>query len=187
MNKEQVILVNDKDIPYGSMEKLEAHRKALMHRAVSVFIFNSAHQLLLQQRAHEKYHSGGLWTNTCCGHPRPGESAKDAAKRRLSEEMGLSCSLLPLFQFSYKAVLDHDLTEHEYDHVFIGFSDESPQPNPEEANDYRYVSIDALKRELQIEPQNYTAWFRLIMERPEINNLFTKKNSNVEKVFSRMP
>lgn len=184
MKEEQVILVNEKDIPCGTLEKLEAHQKALMHRAVSVFIFNSAHELLLQQRAHEKYHSGGLWTNTCCGHPRPGEATKDAAKRRLSEEMGLHCSLLPLFQFSYKAVLDHELTEHEYDHVFIGFSDEAPLPNPEEACDYKYLSIDSINQELRSRPEKYTAWFRLIMERSEINTLFVKRNSKPETAFS---
>ena len=117
---EEVVLVNEKDEAIGTMEKMAAHEKALLHRAFSVFVFNKNGDLLMQQRAHSKYHSGGLWTNTCCSHPRPGEHVADAANRRLQEEMGFTTSLNKAFDFTYKAAFDNGLTEHEFDHVFIG-------------------------------------------------------------------
>lgn len=182
MKEEQVILVNEDDVALGQMEKLEAHEKGLLHRAVSVFIFNSSKQLLLQQRSLSKYHSGGLWTNTCCGHPRPGETTVTAAKRRLMEEMGLDCSLLPVFKFQYHTQLDQGLTEHELDHVFVGFSDKLPRPNPEEACAYRYAALADIRNDLLLRPEIYTVWFRLIMERPELPGL-VKTQAKPSTVF----
>lgn len=161
---EKVILVDEKDRETGQMEKLEAHRKALLHRAISVLVFNSRGELLLQQRALHKYHSAGLWSNTCCSHPRPGESNQNAARRRLKEEMGMECGLTHRHEFIYKAVLDGGLTEHEYDHVFIGYSEQIPQPDPEEVMAFRWVHPNELKSEMQRHPEQFTYWFRLLME-----------------------
>lgn len=147
------------------MEKMEAHRQGLLHRAFSVFIFNSRGEMLLQQRAHDKYHSPGLWTNTCCSHPMPGESTSDAATRRLSEEMGLSCPLRHLFQFIYRIDFSNGLTEHELDHVYIGITDQEPHINPEEVSDYRYIALHDLETDLRENPANYTEWFRLCVAR----------------------
>ncbi len=165
MIENNVILVDTADNETGVMEKMEAHRKALLHRAISVFIFNSKGEWLLQKRALDKYHSGGLWTNTCCSHPFPGESNLAASNRRLSEEMGINANLKELFSFIYQEKLDHDLTEHELDHVFFGISDELPQINTEEVMDWKYVSYFKLYKDIQSNPQNYTVWFRKIVER----------------------
>jgi isopentenyl-diphosphate delta-isomerase len=161
---DKVILVDEEDNQTGTVEKMEAHKKALLHRAVSVFIFNSKNQMLIQKRALNKYHSPGLWTNTACTHPLPGESDKDAAKRRLAEEMGLSTDLNEVFNFIYKAKLDNDLTEHEFDHVFIGFSDNLPNINTDEVADYKYILIEALRKDIAINPGHYTAWFKIILK-----------------------
>lgn len=162
---EKVILVDKDDRVIGEMEKLEAHRKALLHRAVSVFIFNSENQLLLQRRAHSKYHSPGLWTNTACTHPRLSENAKDAAIRRLREEMGMDVNELTyLFSFIYKEKLDNDLTEHELDYVFIGYSDVVPVPNPMEVSSFEYVKSEVLLQHIRNNPDNYTVWFKKIIE-----------------------
>lgn len=164
MMKDQVILVDSSDATLGCMEKVEAHRKGLMHRAISVFIFNTGGQWLLQQRANNKYHSNSLWSNTCCTHPFPGESTLEAANRRLSEEMGLQCELKPVFHFVYKEPLDNELTEHELDHVFIGFSDEKPDLNPLEVMDYCYKNFSDLQKDIKMNPEKYTVWFRKIVE-----------------------
>jgi len=164
MKKEQVILVDSNDTTLGCMEKFEAHRKGLLHRAISVFLFNSNGQWILQQRASNKYHSNSLWSNTCCTHPFPGESTLEAAHRRLSEEMGLNCDLKPVFQFVYKEQLDNELTEHELDHVFIGFSDKEPVINPMEVMDYCYKNFSDLQQDIKINPEKYTIWFRKIVE-----------------------
>ena len=161
---EEVILVNKEDQPIGQMEKMEAHQKGLLHRAFSVLIFNSSEQVLLQKRASSKYHSGGLWTNTCCSHPRPGETVLDAANRRLMEEMGMTADLTERFHFIYKTDLDNDLVEHELDHVLVGQSDDLPKLNPEEAEDFKYIDLETLKEELKSSPENYTVWFKIIME-----------------------
>lgn len=161
---DQVVLVDAHDKQIGVMEKYEAHQKGLLHRAISVFLFNSQGQWLLQQRADDKYHSNSLWSNTCCTHPFPEESNLDAANRRLYEEMGLRCDLKYLFNFLYEEPLDNELTEHELDHVFIGFSDEDPQLNPLEVMDYCYINFSELKKDLQSHPGNYTVWFRKIVE-----------------------
>jgi len=167
---EYIQLVNEDDQPVGIMEKLSAHRAALLHRAVSVLLFNSAGELLLQQRARGKYHSGGLWTNTCCTHPRPEEDPLTAARRRLEEEMGICCDPEYRFKFIYKAVLDQGLAEHELDHVFFAFSDQVPAPDPGEVAAWRYLSLPALKQELAERPESFSAWLPLIVEQMKIEN-----------------
>ena len=169
MNREEVILVDEHDQAIGTMEKLEAHQKGLLHRAISVFIFDRQGRLLLQQRAAHKYHSPTLWTNTCCSHPAPGETAADAAHRRLQEEMGMRVPLTFAFTFHYRAPFDNGLVEHELDHVFIGYTDESPIPNPEEVAAYRWVDRAAIDREIRMHPEHYTVWFKLIYQRVLIN------------------
>ena len=155
--EEQVILVNEKDEPIGLMGKMEAHEKGLLHRAFSVFIFNSKQEVLLQQRAACKYHSPNLWTNTCCSHPRAGETNQQAGERRLQEEMGLQVPLQEVFSFIYKAPFDNGLTEHEYDHVLIGYSDAQPQINPEEVASWKWLSLEAIKEDILQAPERYTA------------------------------
>ena len=158
---ELVILVNEKDEPIGSMDKLEVHQKGLLHRAFSVFVFNDAGQLLLQRRANNKYHSAKLWTNTCCSHPYPQENTLDAAKRRLKEEMGIETNLEKKFDFIYRAQLDNNLIEHELDHVFIGQYNDSPILNKNEASEYNWVSISKLKYEIKQYPQKYSEWLKI--------------------------
>lgn len=162
--EEQVILVNEKDEPIGLMGKMEAHEKGLLHRAFSVFIFNSKQEVLLQQRAACKYHSPNLWTNTCCSHPRAGETNQQAGERRLQEEMGLQVPLREVFSFIYKAPFDNGLTEHEYDHVLIGYSEAQPQINPEEVASWKWLSLEAIKEDILQAPERYTAWFKIIFE-----------------------
>ena len=162
--EEQVILVNEKDEPIGLMGKMEAHEKGLLHRAFSVFIFNSKQEVLLQQRAACKYHSPNLWTNTCCSHPRAGETNQQAGERRLQEEMGLQVPLREGFSFIYKAPFDNGLTEHEYDHVLVGYSDAQPQINPEEVASWKWLSLEAIKEDILQSPERYTAWFKIIFE-----------------------
>ncbi len=171
-----VVLVDSDDNQIGVSEKMEAHRKALLHRAVSVFICNSKGEWLLQRRALDKYHSKGLWTNTCCSHPYPNESSIDAANRRLMEEMGMRCELNELFSFTYKEVLDNDLTEYEFDHVFIGISDEKPTINLEEVMEFKYIDFSDLHKDIGLNPNNYTVWFKMIYER--VNELNLKKYDN---------
>lgn len=161
---QEVVLVDSNDQPVGKMEKLEAHRKGLLHRAFSVFIFNRNNELLLQQRALEKYHSGGLWTNSCCSHPVPDESLEAAGAKRLSEEMGFTTGLSRLFAFEYRVELDNQLIEHEYDHVLVGRYDGEIIPNPEEVMAFRWISMDDLMTELQQHPDAFTSWFKIIMD-----------------------
>lgn len=162
---ENVILVNERDEETGVMEKMEAHEKALLHRAFSVFIFNEDGQMLLQQRAARKYHSAGLWTNACCSHPRPGEITIDAAKRRLYEELGFETELEKIFEFTYKANFDNGLTEHEFDHVFIGNYNGNIKPNPNEVSDYCYKSMEDVQQSLESHAHKYTVWFALAFPR----------------------
>ena len=164
MIEENVILVNENDEPIGLMPKLEAHEKAVLHRAFSVFILNDKNQLMLQQRAHHKYHSPLLWTNTCCSHQRDGETNLDAGNRRLMEEMGFQVQLKELFHFIYKAPFDNGLTEHELDHVMIGYYNESPVINPDEVESWKWMDIDEVKADIQSYPENYTVWFKIIFE-----------------------
>ncbi|HLO90099.1 MAG TPA: isopentenyl-diphosphate Delta-isomerase [Lentimicrobium sp.] len=165
--EELVILVDQNDNQTGVMEKMQAHIEARLHRAFSVFIFNSKDELMLQQRALSKYHSPGLWSNTCCSHPRPGESTSDAAHRRLVEEMGFDCQLTEVFSFIYKAPFSNDLTEHEFDHVFIGISDELPKLNKEEAEAYRMITLQDLRKEVENNPEDFSIWFRIAFDRVE--------------------
>jgi isopentenyl-diphosphate delta-isomerase, type 1 len=163
--KEYVILVDDADRPIGLMEKMEAHEKGLLHRAFSVFVFNSKKEILLQQRAFSKYHSPGLWTNTCCSHPREGETNIQAGERRLWEEMGLRIPLKELFSFIYKADFDNGLTEHEYDYVLVGCSDDIPVVNPKEVASWKWLPLEAIKEGIAQSPQQYTAWFKIIFDK----------------------
>ena len=156
-----VILVDKEDNELGFMEKMEAHQKGLLHRAFSVFIFNSKGELLLQQRADAKYHSAGLWTNTCCSHPVPGENVPEAASRRLMEEMGITAKLIPVFQFLYETKFENGLIEHEFDHVLFGISNEHPNINVFEVQNWKYINMETLAIELETKPQNYTAWLKL--------------------------
>lgn len=165
MNEENVILVDTNDTPLGTMPKMEAHEKAVLHRAFSVFILNSKNQLMLQQRALHKYHSPGLWTNTCCSHQRLGETNIEAGKRRLFEEMGITSELTELFSFIYKAPFDNGLTEHELDHVLVGYSNEDPTINLEEVSNWKWMDIDAVHVDCEQQPHNYTVWFRIIFDR----------------------
>jgi isopentenyl-diphosphate delta-isomerase len=159
--REEVILVDETDVPVGQMEKMEAHEKALLHRAFSVFIFNSKGEMLLQQRAAGKYHSPGLWTNACCSHPRPGEETAAAAGRRLNEELGFTTELEELFAFTYRSEFDNGLTEYEFDHVFVGFYEQAVRPDPAEVSEYCYRDPDWIGADLEANPQRYTAWFLL--------------------------
>ena len=161
---EMVVLVNPQDQEMGLMEKMEAHRTGALHRAFSFFIFNSKGEWLLQQRAHGKYHSGGLWTNACCSHPRKGETAAMAATRRLQEEMGLYCQAKPLFHFIYRSEFSNSLIEHELEHVCVGYSDQLTNINDDEVASYRYISTDALEFELKAYPEHFTVWFRICYE-----------------------
>lgn len=161
--EEYVILVDENDQPIGEMEKMEAHRQGLLHRAFSIFIFNSNQELLLQQRAFDKYHCGGLWTNTCCSHPRVNEFNADAAHRRIEEDMGFDCELNYAFNFIYKSVFDSGLVEHEFDHVFVGHSDIRPKINLAEVASFRYVSLDKLSEEILHNPDQFTPWLKLCL------------------------
>jgi isopentenyl-diphosphate delta-isomerase len=164
MIEENVILVDKNDQQIGLMPKLEAHEKAFLHRAFSVFVLNSKNEIMLQQRAHHKYHSPLLWTNTCCSHQRDGESNIQAGSRRLFEEMGFKTELKELFHFIYKAPFDNGLTEHELDHVMIGYYNESPVVNPEEVEAWKWMAIDEVKNDMQVRPEIYTVWFKIIFD-----------------------
>jgi len=160
-----IIKVDENDNELGKIEKMQAHREGVLHRAFSVFIFNSNGELMLQQRAKSKYHSGGLWTNTCCSHPEFGESLNDAVKRRLKEEMGLECETHKIFHFIYRAQLDHGLVEHELDHVFFGETNQSPYLNIAEASNWKYMDMDDLKNDIHEFPEKYTAWLQICFEK----------------------
>lgn len=175
---EQVILVDSNDNVLGTMEKMEAHSRGLLHRAFSVLLFNSHGELLLQQRSVKKYHSGGLWTNTCCSHPRPGEKTATAVYRRLKEEMGIITETRALYSFVYTISFDQGLTEHELDHVFVGHYDGDPIINPDEIKDWKWVNLDSLREDIALYPDQYTYWFKLILNHPEIHR-YTR---NLQKV-----
>lgn len=163
--EEQVILVDEKDNSIGLMGKMEAHEKAILHRAFSVFIFNKKGELLLQQRAASKYHSPLLWTNTCCSHQRDGETNIEAGKRRLQEEMGFVTDIKELFSFIYKAQFDNGLTEHELDHVLIGHYNNPPNINKEEVEDYKWMALIDVKKDIKKKPKEYTEWFKIIFDK----------------------
>lgn len=165
MREEEVILVNTSDEVVGTMPKMEAHRQAVLHRAFSVFVLNPQGQLMLQQRAADKYHSPLLWTNTCCSHQRMGETNIEAGKRRLSEEMGFETELRDLFSFIYKAPFDNGLTEHELDHVLLGYYSAEPRINPQEVASWKWMGLEEVSADLKARPELYTAWFRIVFER----------------------
>ncbi|WP_411768204.1 isopentenyl-diphosphate Delta-isomerase [Winogradskyella sp. A3E31] len=165
MKEEQVILVDENDNQIGLMAKMEAHEKALLHRAFSVFVFNSKNELMLQQRALHKYHTPGLWTNTCCSHQREGESNIEAGKRRLQEEMGFVTELKETTSFIYKAPFENGLTEHEYDHILVGHFDDEPNINPDEVADWKWMTLETVKSDMAQNPDDYTAWFKIIFEK----------------------
>lgn len=160
-----MILVDTNDNPIGLMPKMEAHEKALLHRAFSVFVMNDKGEIMLQQRAAHKYHSPLLWTNTCCSHQREGETNIEAGKRRLKEEMGFQTELKEVFSFVYKAPFDNGLTEHELDHVMIGSFNDAPKINPDEVADWKWMLPEDIKRDIDKHPEKYTAWFKIIFER----------------------
>jgi isopentenyl-diphosphate delta-isomerase len=165
MNEEKVILVNERDEEIGTMPKMEAHEKALLHRAFSIFILNNKGEIMLQQRAAGKYHSPLLWTNTCCSHQRSGETNLQAGKRRLQEEMGFTADLKELFSFIYKAPFDNGLTEHELDHVMIGYYNQVPRLNSEEVADWKWMLPEDIKNDMVTHPERYTIWFKIIFDK----------------------
>lgn len=165
MMEERVILVDEQDQEIGTMEKLQAHQCAALHRALSIFIFNDEGEVLLQQRAAEKYHSPLKWTNTCCTHPRPGEELKDAAVRRLMEEMNMRADLTWQYSFIYQVALEGGLTEHELDHVFFGYSNAAPLPNAAEVAGWKYVGLTEVAKAMASDPERYTEWFKIMLNR----------------------
>ncbi len=171
---DMLILVDRDDCQWGKLEKKLVHEIGALHRAFSVFIFNTQGELLLQQRADDKYHSGGLWTNTCCSHPRHGEDLYDAVNRRLAEEMGLQCHVAHAFHFTYRAELDNGLTEHELDHVFMGVSDQRPQPDANEVEQWKYMQPESALEDMRGKPGTYTAWFPLALQRILEHGLVSK-------------
>lgn len=168
---DQIILVDENDKEIGVMEKMEAHRKGVLHRAFSILIFNSKKELLLQKRSVQKYHSGGLWTNTCCSHPEPGEDLITSARKKLMHEMGFEVQLKPAYTFAYRASLDNNLTEHEFDHVLVGSFDGEPKPNAQEAEDWTYKSVENIQRDARENPNSYTSWFKLILTHPQLSQI----------------
>lgn len=168
--KEIIIQVDKNDREIGPVEKMEAHRKAILHRAFSILVFNSKNELLLHKRASEKYHSPNLWTNTCCSHPRFNESLNNAVYRRLQEEMGFTCELKEIFSFIYKIEFEDDLFEHEFDHVFIGSYEGEINPNTEEVSDYKWLTLEDIEKDISINSNDYTFWFKRLM--PEVIEYF---------------
>ena len=168
---EKVILVDEHDAVVGEMEKMEAHRKGILHRAFSILIFNTSGEMLLQKRSQKKYHSGGLWTNACCSHPSPDENIQHATRRKLKQEMGIDLETEFLYTFIYQTPLDHELIEHELDHVFIGTFDGTPAINYEEVEDWKYVDVAWLKNDVAVHPEQYTYWFKLILAQNEFPGL----------------
>jgi len=168
---EHVVLVDQNDKAIGTMEKMEAHRKGILHRAFSILLFNSKGEILLQKRSAEKYHSGRLWTNTCCSHPLPDEPLEQATRRKLKQEMGIDLRTEFAFKFTYKANLDKELIEHECDHVFIGIFDGTPHINKEEVEDWKFCDMNSLRVDINKNPQAYTSWFKLIVDHPELSTV----------------
>ena len=162
---EYLILVDENDNRYGKEEKRLVHELGLLHRAFSVFLFNTKGELLLQQRADSKYHSGGLWTNTCCSHPQYGEEISEAIVRRLNEEMGMSCKTDFAFSFIYKTKFENGLTEHEFDHVYFGVTDDLPFPEESEVKNYKYITLENLENDILIHPEKYTEWMKICLPR----------------------
>lgn len=167
MNKNEVILVDEQDQVLGAMEKMEAHRKGALHRAFSIFIFDSKGRMLLQQRAAQKYHGGLLWSNACCSHPYPEEATQTSAHRRLGEELGFDTALTEIFSFTYKAAVENHLIEHEFDHVFAGEYENKVSPNPDEVADYCFSTMEEIKTAIHSHPDKFTSWFRIVFPQIE--------------------
>lgn len=165
---EYIVTVDEMDREVGAIEKIKAHKEAVLHRAFSVIVRNSKGEILLQQRYHGKYHSPSLWTNTCCSHQRVGETLEQSIHRRMKEEMGFDCDVREVFHFLYKAEFDNQLTEHEIDHVFIGEYDGVVNPDPMEVENIRWMTVDALRQDMKENPDQYTVWFQILMGRPEM-------------------
>lgn len=180
MNEPHVILVNKNDRPLGTMPKMEAHQKGVLHRAISIFLFDLNGNFLLQKRAANKYHSAKLWSNTCCSHPLPEENAIDAANRRLTEEMGMKCDLNFAFKFLYKTNLENGLIEHELDYVFVGFTNTIPQINTDEVSNWCYLPYDLLHEHVRQHPENYTEWFKLLYKKV---NLFMQSQTTYKQIL----
>lgn len=170
MNEDLINLVDESGTRIGTVEKFEAHKTGVLHEAFSIFVFNKNKELLLQSRNLLKYHSGGLWSNTCCSHARVGEELEIATHRRLQEEMGIDCDLKKLFTFTYKVPLENGLIEHEFDHVFIGYFDDMPNINPEEASEFKWIDLETLKNDVETNPDLYTAWLKIIINNPDFLN-----------------
>lgn len=168
---EKVILVDEADNAIGSMDKMEAHRKGILHRAFSILIFNSKGEVLLQKRSIKKYHSGGLWTNACCSHPAPDEPIIESTKKRLKYEMGIEVQPEFAYKFLYEQRLDNGLTEHELDHVFVGKYDGKPEINTDEVEDWKFMSVEDLRKEVKAQPDNYTVWFKLMLDHPILKEI----------------
>ena len=175
MKEDLLILVDKNDRETGSLDKLTVHRTGVLHRAFSIFIFNSRNELLLQQRAEGKYHSGGLWSNTCCSHPLKDENMKETVTRRLKEEMGIECPVEFKFSFIYKHQFENGLTEHELDHVYFGMCNQIPSLNPEEVKAYRYVNLEILEKEISENPELFTVWLKICF--PLVVQYYFKKKS----------
>lgn len=172
--KDLLILVDENDNPVGFMDKISAHQKGILHRAFSIFIFNTKGELLLQQRAYNKYHSGGLWSNTCCSHPLINEEIDNTIKRRLEEEMGIKCNMHFQFSFIYKNEFENGLTEHELDYVYFGISDHMPVPNIQEVKDWKYISLEKLQKEILKKPYNFSSWLKICL--PEVIKNAARRN-----------
>lgn len=183
---ELLILVDENDTPIGAKEKMAVHREGLLHRAFSVFIFNTQHQLLLQQRSANKYHSPGVWTNTCCSHPNYHEDLQTAVSRRLEQEMGMQCNTKFAFSFVYKVAFENGLTEHEYDHVYLGISDDIPVPDSTEVSQWKYMDLPTLQLDIKNNPGNYSEWMKLCLPRmiKFFNNSFLKSSPEVYEYLS---
>ena len=179
MSEEMLILVDENDNQIGTMGKMEVHRKGLLHRAFSVFIINEKNELLLQQRAFSKYHSPGLWTNTCCSHQRDGESNINAGMRRLKEEMGFSSELREINSFIYKVKFDNGLIEHELDYILVGEYENDVEPNSQEVDDWKWIDLDEINDDIKTNPEEYTEWFKIIMDNHynDLKNFLNESNS----------
>ena len=178
MERNKVVLVNTEDEALEEMDKMEAHVQGILHRAFSVFIFNQKGDMLIHQRATNKYHGADLWTNACCSHPQWGEDVRQSALDRLEYEMGLKCDIKKAFSFLYKTSVENNLTEHEFDHVFVGYTDENPNPNPEEVQNYQWISPEKLQEQIKAQPQLFTYWFRMAL--PKVLEEISRKNTAAE-------
>lgn len=163
--RNKVVLINERDTTVGEMDKMEAHQKGILHRAFSIFLFNSNNEMLIQQRASEKYHGADLWTNACCSHPQLNEDVMESAQKRLVFEMGIRCEIKNAFSFLYKASVENDLIEHEFDHVFIGYTDTDPIPNPQEVQSFKWLDMTVLSKDIHENPEKYTYWFKMASPR----------------------